>query len=242
MNKKRPATLTQINPWYVFCLLFASVFTIVFCVCILRTKFATKFYSGHAVVQITLMDAGKKRNFLQAVPNAIPSRAFAAEAFAPMLIQAEVKTVESDQILHKAIWNLGLNEAWGRKFFSGATLKTWETLPILKNRIGVNAFHDKPLIMISCWDENSVDAANIANGIARAYLDYSHTNPDSMGVEIFQSAKPNPIPFNIDKKQDIIFGITLAGGSGLVAGLGMAGVVIWVKRGKIKCDASIPPQ
>jgi len=138
--------------------------------------------------------------------------------------------IGSKKVLNQAIWNLDLNLIYGKKYYSGETLKTWETLPIFTNRIAINPFPYKPLIMISYWDDNPVDAANIANGIARAYLDFSNTNLGSPKVEIFKAAEPSQAPFNINKKEDITSGIFWGVGSGFGASIGMAGLVCLIKR------------
>jgi hypothetical protein len=230
MNQTKTANLSRIRAWSVFALFFPVVSTIVFCACVLHAKFKPRLYSAHAVVAVKFMDAGDGRNYSETALGVIPSRARAAEDFHADLLQAEARVIGSTSVLNQAIWNQNLNVIFGRKYFAGQTLKTWETLPILTNRIAINPFPYKPMIMISYWDDNPVDAANVANGIAHAYLDFSNTNLGSPRGEIFIAASPSQVPFNINKKEDITSGIFWGVGSGLGAGFGMAGLVCLVKR------------
>jgi hypothetical protein len=46
-----------------------------------------------------------------------------------------VKIMRSDVQRSNYITNLNLNEVWGRKYFGGKTLKTFETLTIIKGRM-----------------------------------------------------------------------------------------------------------
>src|SRR3954465_13931226 len=56
-------------------------------------------------------------------------------AYDPYFIQTEFEIIQSEVILSKVIQQLDLNKEWGKKFANGDTLKTTETMSILKSRM-----------------------------------------------------------------------------------------------------------
>jgi hypothetical protein len=233
-NQTKTADLSRIRVSSVFLFFFPLITTIVFCGCLLHSKFKTRLFSGHAVVAVKFLEADEEHNNSENALGVIPSRARTAKDFHTDLLAAEARVIESKAILNQAIWNLDLNVLWGQKYYGGQTLKTWETLPILTNRIAINPFPYKPLIMISYWDDDPIAAAKIANGIAQAYLDFSNTNLGSPGVSIVDAAQPSQKPFNIDKKQDFTSGITWGVASGLAVASVMTGLVCLIKRKPVR--------
>src|SRR6266480_6818204 len=57
-----------------------------------------------------------------------------AGTYDPYFIQTEFEVIQSEVILGKVITDLDLNKDWGKKFANGETLKTTETMTLLKNR------------------------------------------------------------------------------------------------------------
>src|SRR5438309_5655827 len=53
----------------------------------------------------------------------------------PYFIQTEFEVIQSEIILGKVIADLELNKEWGKKYAGGDTLKTTETMGILKGRM-----------------------------------------------------------------------------------------------------------
>ena len=75
-------------------------------------------------------------------------------------------------MLGKVIETLGLNDAWGKKYNGGETLKTPETMDFLKRRMSLNPVRNTKLIEITVYSEDKNEAARIANTIADVYRVY----------------------------------------------------------------------
>jgi capsular exopolysaccharide synthesis family protein len=72
----------------------------------------------------------------------------------------------------KVINLLGLNARWGKKYNAGNTLKTTETMGILKSRMDLRPVRSTKLIEIRVYSESPAEAAELANAIAVAYRDH----------------------------------------------------------------------
>src|ERR1039457_4654116 len=87
-------------------------------------------------------------------------------------IQTTFEIMKSQMVLTNVIVELSLNEAWGKKYFNGETLKTTETLEILKQRMQLTPVKNTKLIEINVYDDDKQEAADLANAIAKAYSKY----------------------------------------------------------------------
>jgi len=90
----------------------------------------------------------------------------------PNFIQTTVEIMQSPLVLSNVVTSLDLKTRWGKKYFNGETLKTMEALEILKQRIRLAPVRNSELIAITVYSEEAREAADIANAIARAYMDY----------------------------------------------------------------------
>jgi polysaccharide biosynthesis transport protein len=90
----------------------------------------------------------------------------------PYFIQTEFEIIQDQVVLGKVIDKLNLNEVWGKKYANGETLKTSDTMAILKRQISLDPVRNTKLIEITVYDENPKEAADLANAIADAYHDY----------------------------------------------------------------------
>ena len=72
----------------------------------------------------------------------------------------------------KVVEALNLNEAWGKKYFGGQTLKTTEAMEFLKRRMSLNPVRNTKLIGITVYSEDKNEAVRLANAIADAYREY----------------------------------------------------------------------
>ena len=61
---------------------------------------------------------------------------------------------------------MDLNTRWGQKYFNGETLKTTETMGILKERMQLAPVKNTKLISITVYSDDSQAAAGMANEIA----------------------------------------------------------------------------
>ncbi len=90
----------------------------------------------------------------------------------PYFIQTTFEIMQSQVVLSNVIAKLNLNEVWGKKYFNGDTLKTTETMEILKNRMSLAPVRNTKLISITVYSEDPKEAAQIANTIAESYKQY----------------------------------------------------------------------
>jgi polysaccharide biosynthesis transport protein len=92
--------------------------------------------------------------------------------FDPYFIQTTFEIMQSELVLSNVISALNLNVEWGKKYFNGETLKTTETLEILKQRMGLAPVRNTELISITVYSDDPKEAALLANTIADAYKNY----------------------------------------------------------------------
>jgi len=90
----------------------------------------------------------------------------------PYFIQTTFEIMNSSLVLSNVIGSLNLNVEWGKKYFNGETLKTTETLEILKTRMGLAPVRNTKLIAITVYSDDAKEAALLANTIADAYKNY----------------------------------------------------------------------
>jgi len=90
----------------------------------------------------------------------------------PYFIQTTFEIMQSQLVLSNVISALNLNVEWGKKYFNGETLKTTETMEILKGRMSLAPVRNTKLIAISVYSDDAKEAALLANTIADAYKNY----------------------------------------------------------------------
>src|ERR1700679_761017 len=101
-----------------------------------------------------------------------PGQTAASSPFDPYFIQTTFEIMQSEVVLSNVIATLDLNDKWGKKFNNGETLKTSETMLILKNSMVLNPVRNTKLITIMVYSDDPKEAAQIANTEAEAYTDY----------------------------------------------------------------------
>ena len=92
--------------------------------------------------------------------------------FDPYFIQTTFEIMQSQMVLSNVVAALNLNVEWGKKYFNGETLKTTETMEILKQRMQLAPVKNTKLIAITVYSDDKQEAADLANAIAKAYKDY----------------------------------------------------------------------
>jgi uncharacterized protein involved in exopolysaccharide biosynthesis len=105
------------------------------------------------------------------IPGVAPERPYGG-SYDPYFIQTEFEVIQSQVILDKVIRDLDLNKEWGRRFASGETLKTAETMKLLRDRMDLRPVRNTSLIGITVNSDKPEEAAKLANAIARAYKDH----------------------------------------------------------------------
>jgi capsular exopolysaccharide synthesis family protein len=110
----------------------------------------------------------------------------ANSVYDPYFIQTTFEIMQSQLVLSNVIATLDLNEKWGKKYFNGETLKTTETMEILKGRMQLAPVRNTKLIAITVYSDDKDEAALLANTIATAYTEYrsiSRSRLTSKGLE-----------------------------------------------------------
>lgn len=87
----------------------------------------------------------------------------------PYFIQTEFSIIQSEIVLGNVITNLHLNEVWGKKYNNGTSLNIYETIHSMKQRMELKPERNSKLVVISFFDENPKEAADVANAIVIAY-------------------------------------------------------------------------
>ncbi len=90
----------------------------------------------------------------------------------PYFIQTEFEVIQSEAVLGKVIKDLNLNEAWARKDANGRSLKTADTLGLLKKRLDLRPVPNTSFIEIGAKSDKPDEAAKIANAVAEAYREH----------------------------------------------------------------------
>jgi polysaccharide biosynthesis transport protein len=90
-------------------------------------------------------------------------------SYDPYFIQTEFEVIQSKMVLYSVITNLDLNKDFARRFNIENSLETPETILLLKKQIDVRQYRNTSIIEIRAFSDDKVQAANIANEIARQY-------------------------------------------------------------------------
>ena len=93
-------------------------------------------------------------------------------SYDPYFIQTTFEIIQSQLVLEPVIKTMNLNTYWGKKYFNGITIKTTESLEILKQRLQLAPVKNTSLIAITVYSDDKNEAAQIANAVAEAYKDY----------------------------------------------------------------------
>jgi polysaccharide biosynthesis transport protein len=110
-------------------------------------------------------------------------------SFDPYFIQTTFEIMQSEVVLSNVIASLDLNEKWGKKFNNGETLKTTETMLILKNSMQLEPVRNTKLIAITVYSDDPKEAAQIANAMAASYRSYRMNTQEgyvSAGLQALQ--------------------------------------------------------
>jgi uncharacterized protein involved in exopolysaccharide biosynthesis len=112
----------------------------------------------------------------------------------PASLHREIELIQSDAILGKVVENLDLKNAWAKKFGMTGSLTTAESIAFLRKQIQVRPIHDR-LIEIRAFDQNSQQAAAIANEITEVYVAFeSEANKTRLPRNIPTEPSPNSDP------------------------------------------------
>jgi uncharacterized protein involved in exopolysaccharide biosynthesis len=105
----------------------------------------------------------------------------------PYFFETELKAISSDIVLSNVVETLDLNTEWGKR--DGRSLDTAETIKLLRPRMDLSLLQNTKIVEIRVTDEDPNEAARIANGIAKAYLDYriaQHSLQMTNGIKMLE--------------------------------------------------------
>ncbi len=108
----------------------------------------------------------------------------------PYFIQTTFEIMQSSLVLSNVVSTLNLNVEWGKKYFNGETLKTTETMEILKGRMSLAPVRNTKLISITVYSDDANEAAVLANAIAEAYKNHrldTRRQTTMKGLDVFEN-------------------------------------------------------
>ncbi len=155
-----------------------------------------------------------------------------AAQYDPYLLQTQFEFIHSRAVLEPVVEQLNLNEVWGKKYFAGQTLKTSETVEILKNRMTLSPVKNTMIISMQVYSDDKNEAATLANEIADSYLKQTKNGQatilvqgsqvsGSLGLVIIEKATPGRYAVKPNRPLTVFmgffFGLILAGAIGGVA-------------------------
>jgi serine/threonine protein kinase/capsular polysaccharide biosynthesis protein len=149
-----------------------------------------------------------------------PGSRSASGTYDPYLIQTESEVMQSEEILGAVIKALNLDREWGKRYGGGESLKTAETMALLRSRIDLRPVRNTSLIAINVYGDQPKEAARIANEIAQVYEKHFRIDLDSFRVEIIDRAVPGLHPVRPNKPLNLAIGALLGLVLGTVAGVG----------------------
>lgn len=165
-----------------------------------------------------------------------------AAVYDPYFIQTEFEVMQSELVLSNVIATLNLNVQWGKKYFAGETLKSAETMKILRGRLWLRPVKNTKLISITVFSDDKNEAALIANALAESYRTFRMTkyhadHPDldvrisiPNFVQITDPAEPGRFPVRPNKTLNIVVGMC----AGIVLGCVAGALAVWVSTNRAK--------
>jgi capsular polysaccharide biosynthesis protein len=208
-------------PFGVFFSVFMIVFTVVFGWTAISTTMAPRSYASYSRIEISPKSGGEKPRWTASDHN---------------FTKTETEIILSEQLLQKVIVSLNLNEKLGNKYFNGETLKSWETLELIKSRMTVCSVPDTSLIEIRVYDDNPTDPAVLANAVANAYINYVSTNSGSVDAQIVDKAYPIKVPIRPNVVVNLTLGTSIGIFLGFIVGTAVAGFVYIKNRNDLLRD------
>lgn len=145
------------------------------------------------------------------------------------LMQTEQEVIQSKVVLYNAMDRADLAEAWSPVYLGQGSLKPAEMLEILRDKLEVRQFRNTQMVEIRVYDQDRDMAAQIANAIAEAYLEYRTEVAPTPGLRpsVVDMAEAPLRPVRPNIPLNLFLGFLAAGGLGLISGLTM-----WVLLGR----------
>ena len=152
------------TPLATFCAVFTVVFLLVFTTAAIVTFILPETYAS--TVRIRLVTDEESYGYTTGSPADHPV------SYDPYFIQTTFEIIQSQVVLSNVVNTLNLNAKWGKRYNNGEPLNTSETMAVLKQRMVIQPVRNTRLIAITVYSEDRQEAADLANGVAKAYQDY----------------------------------------------------------------------
>jgi capsular polysaccharide biosynthesis protein len=209
----------RVQPFPVFFLIAVIVFVLVVLQGVLLTFLAPKTYAS--VARIIL-------DYKIVHP---PQRFFSD----PYLLLNEIETMQSHEVLAKAVEKLDLRDIWGRKYGGDEPLQSPKAEALLKRRLYLHIIQNTKYVEIRVIGETPEEAARLANGVADSYIEFKarefQQHPDVMTITtatMTNRAEINhdPVAPNGPIAVGVLVGILL----GPVAGAVTLGIIAAIRK------------
>src|ERR1035437_5084618 len=144
-----------IQPRTAFLKVFVVVFLLILCASVTVTFLLPESYASTARIKVE-----NEGGIVSGMGNSPAATSF---VYDPYFIQTTFEIMQSQVVLSNVIATMNLNVEWGKKYNNGETLKTTETMEILKQRMGLVPVRNTKLISITVYSDDKKEAADLAN-------------------------------------------------------------------------------
>lgn len=133
---------------------------------------------------------------------------------APRLVQAEVRTMQSDLVLANVAYELKLNDVWGKKYNGGQRLSDPDVEKMI--RFECRPVRNTDLIEIKATSDNPTEAMMLANGIAKSYREVAAKNKTAIVNVVMPATAPTRA---VSPNRPLLMGVIAAGVFMVVGGI-----------------------
>jgi len=144
-------------------------------------------------------------------------------SYDPYRIQTEFELMQSEAVLGNVVKALELRKVWGNRYARGEELKPSEALGLLMGHLALRPVRNSMVIEISAYADAPGEAAEIANAVAKAYLEYRRRPereggaPAGFQASIVDTATPGLKPVRPNKPLNLAIGAL----AGMILGIGV---------------------
>lgn len=136
----------------------------------------------------------------------------------------QVELAQSEPVLTQVVDGLNLNQAWGKKIRVDGELKTLESVILLKRQLELSPVEAGTGLEIQVYDDDSGEAAKIANRVADAFCSSPGAPIGGVGATVGVRAEAVTRPV----RPNIPLNLALAAIGGLVLGLVVGSGAGWL--------------
>jgi capsular exopolysaccharide synthesis family protein len=166
-QQQQEAKLHFLDYWRIIRIRKAIIITVFLITAIIATAVTFILPESYAATcRIEVNSNGTDISTLSGTPDA------SGTAYDPFFIQTTFEIIQSQVVLSNVVNQLNLNSVWGKKYYGGETLKTTETMEILKKKMNLQPVRNTKLIAITVYSDDKNECAELANAIAEAYQEY----------------------------------------------------------------------